>query len=54
MERDIYFPQFKKLQQNEIDGSVIYKKIAKRTKDEKDQKTLLNIADDELKHSKIF
>lgn len=54
MERDNYFPQFKKLQQNEMDGSVIYKKIAKRTKDKKDQKTLINIADDELKHSKIF
>lgn len=54
METNNYFPQFKELQKNEVDGSVIYKKIAKRTKDEKNRKTLIDIADDELRHSKIF
>lgn len=54
MEKKQYFPQFKKLQQNEIDGSFIYRKMAGRTKKSKDRKILIDIADDELRHSKIF
>ena len=45
---------FQKLQQNELDGSVLYKKIAAMTKNEADRKTLLAISADELRHARIF
>lgn len=45
---------FRKLQQKEMDASVLYREIAKRTKYEKDRTTLIAIADAELEHSKIF
>ncbi len=44
----------KVLQQNEIDGSVLYRNIAGLTKDEKERKTLLLISNDEHKHAAIF
>lgn len=45
---------YKKLQQNEIDGSVTYKKIAQMVRDKDQRKILLAISDDELKHAKTF
>jgi VIT1/CCC1 family predicted Fe2+/Mn2+ transporter len=44
----------KVLQQNEIDGSVLYQKIAGITKNEQERETLLAISRDEEKHAAIF
>lgn len=44
----------KKMQQNEVDEYHIYQKIASFVKKEEDKQTLLRIADEELKHSKIW
>ena len=45
---------FKSLQQQEIDGSVLYHKIAMFTKNETERKTLLAISSDEHRHAKTF
>ena len=45
---------FAKLQQNELDGSLLYRKIAQITKNEADRKTLTAIAEDELQHAEVF
>lgn len=45
---------FKKFQQKEVDGSFLYKEIAKIAKDKNERETLLFISEDELKHAKIF
>jgi len=44
----------KKMQQNELTESVIYKKIAKFAKGEENKKTLLRLADEEKAHYEIW
>jgi len=45
---------FRILQQHEIDGAVIYQKIAQFTKNDGERETLLAISNDEYKHAAIF
>ncbi len=42
------------MQQNELTEAIIYKKIAKFAKGEKNKKTLLRLSDEELKHYEIW
>ncbi len=44
----------KKMQQNELNESIIYKKIAKFTKGEENKKTLLRLAEEEFSHYNIW
>ena len=44
----------KKMQQNEITESAIYKKISKFAKGEENRKTLARLSDEELAHSEIW
>ncbi|MEG1345150.1 MAG: VIT1/CCC1 family protein, partial [Acidaminococcaceae bacterium] len=46
--------QILRMQKNEITEYFIYTKIAKRVKDEKNKQILLNIADEERRHSVIW
>lgn len=54
MEKNSDTAYFKKLQQQEIDGAALYRKIAMLTKNESERKTLLSISDDEYKHAAVF
>lgn len=54
MEKKEDYSFLKSIQQNEVDGTIIYKKIAEFTKDEKERQTLLLISDDEKKHAATF
>lgn len=45
---------FKKLQQQEIDGAVLYHKIAQFTKDDAERRILLAISGDEYRHAAVF
>jgi VIT1/CCC1 family predicted Fe2+/Mn2+ transporter len=54
MEKKEDYSFLKILQQNEIDGAVLYLKIAGLTKDEKERQTLLLISNDENKHAATF
>ncbi len=42
------------LQQKEIDGAALYRKIAQLTKNDSERETLLAISNDEYKHAAIF
>ena len=46
--------QIKSFQKGEITEYYVYQNIAKREKDENNNKILLTIAEDELKHYKIW
>jgi VIT1/CCC1 family predicted Fe2+/Mn2+ transporter len=54
MEKNPNTSHFKILQQQEIDGAALYRKIAMLTKNENERETLLAISDDEYKHAAIF
>ena len=48
------FDIIKKMQQNELTESVIYREIAKFAKGEENKKTLLRLADEEKAHYEIW
>lgn len=53
METESNAVSFKILQQKEIDGSALYRQIARLTKNENERETLLAISNDEYKHAAI-
>ncbi len=54
METKTDFTSWKPLQQNEIDGAILYQKIALLTKSETERETLLSISKEEFKHAATF
>ena len=45
---------FRTLQQQEVDGAALYRKIARLTKSETERETLMGIANEEDKHAAVF
>lgn len=54
MEQKLNISYLKTLQQQEVDGAALYQEIARLTKNESEQKTLLDISKEELKHAAVF